>query len=65
MDFTKVFLTKAPAIRAMAIVRTIPNEEPILTLMGNVAMEPKALDRPLPDITCDKNVYSDWQDTGS
>ena len=59
MDFTKVFLTKAPAIRTMAIVRTIPNEEPILTLMGSVAMEPKALDRLLHNITCDKKVFSD------
>ena len=59
MDFTKVFLTKAPAIRAMTIVRAIPNEKPILTLMGNVAMEPKALDRLLPNITCDKKVFSD------
>lgn len=46
MDFTKVFLTKAPAIRAMAIVRTIPNEEPILTLMGSVAMETRVLTDP-------------------
>lgn len=33
MNFTKVFLTKALAIKAMAIVRAIPNKEPVLTLM--------------------------------
>lgn len=43
MNFTKVFLTKALAIREMAIVRAIPNEKPILTLMGSVAIGHKAL----------------------
>lgn len=46
MDFTKVFLTKVLAIRAMAIVRAIPNEKPILTLMGSVAMETRLLTDP-------------------
>ena len=32
-----------PAIRAMAIVLGMPNEEPVLILMGSVAIETKPL----------------------
>ena len=35
------------------------NEESVLTLMGSVAMEPKAYDRILPNITFDKQLFPD------
>ena len=36
----------------------MPGEESVLTLMGSVAMEHKAFDRLLPNITCDKTTLS-------
>ena len=35
----------------------MPNEESVLTLMGSVAMEHKAYDRILPNITCDIQLF--------
>jgi hypothetical protein len=37
----------------------MPNEESVLTLMGGVAMDPKAFDRTLPNITVDKKLFPD------
>ena len=37
----------------------MPNEESVLTLMGSVAMERKAFDRLLPNITCDRTLFPD------
>ena len=37
----------------------MPNEESVLTLMGSVAMEHKAYDRILPNITFDKQLFPD------
>ena len=38
---------------------TMPNEESVLTLMGSVAMDHKAFDRALPNITVDKALFPD------
>ena len=35
----------------------MPNEESVLTLMGSVAMDHKAYDRILPNITCDMLLF--------
>lgn len=46
--------------RRVTRMRTaMPNEESGLTLMGRVAMEHKAFDRLLPNITCDKARFFD------
>ena len=46
--------------RRVTRMRTaMPNEESVLTLMGSVAMEHKAFDRLLPNITCDKTLFPD------
>ena len=46
--------------RRVTRMRTaMPNEESVLTLMGSVAMEHKAFDRLLPNITCDKILFPD------
>lgn len=46
--------------RRVTRMRTaMPNEESVLTLMGSVAMEHKAFDRMLPNITCDKTLFPD------
>lgn len=46
--------------RRVTRMRTaMPNEESVLTLMGSVAMEHKAFDRQLPNITCDKTLFPD------
>ena len=37
----------------------MPNEESVLTLMGSVAMDHKAFDRALPNITVDKKLFLD------
>ena len=37
----------------------MPNEESVLTLMGSVAMEHKAFDRQLANITCDRALFPD------
>ena len=37
----------------------MPNEESVLTLMGSVAMDHKAFDRALPNITVDKKLFPD------
>ena len=37
----------------------MPNEESVLTLQGSVTMEHRAFDRLLPNITCDKTLFSD------
>ena len=37
----------------------MPGEESVLTLMGSVAMENKAFDWLLPNITCDKTLFPD------
>lgn len=38
---------------------SLPNEESVLTLMGSVAMEHKAFNRHLPDITADRILFPD------
>ena len=46
--------------RRVTRMRTaMPNEESVLTLMGSVAMDHKAFDRVLPNITVDKNLFPD------
>lgn len=46
--------------RRVTRMRTaMPNEESVLTLMVSVAMEHKAFDRLLPNITCDKTLFPD------
>ena len=46
--------------RRVTRMRTaMPNEEPVLTLMGSVAMDHKAFDRALPNITVDKTLFPD------
>lgn len=46
--------------RIVTRMRTaMPGEESVLTLMGSVAMEHKAFDRLLPNITCDKTLFPD------
>lgn len=46
--------------RRVTRMRTaMPNEESVLTLMGSVAMEHKAFDRALPNITADKKLFPD------
>lgn len=46
--------------RRVTRMRTaMPNEESVLTLMGSVAMEHKAFDRLLPNITADKTLFPD------
>lgn len=46
--------------RRVTRMRTaMPTEESVLTLMGSVAMEHKAFDRLLPNITCDKTLFPD------
>ena len=48
--------------RRVTRMRTaMPNEESVLTLMGSVAMEHKAFDRLLPNITVDKTLFPDCQ----
>ena len=37
----------------------MPNEDSLLTLMGSVAMDHKAFDRQLPDITVDRTLFPD------
>ena len=44
--------------RRVTRMRTaMPNEESVLTLMGSVAMDHKAYDRILPNITCDMQLF--------
>lgn len=44
--------------RRVTRMRTaMPNEESVLTLMGSVAMDHKAFDRALPNITADKTLF--------
>lgn len=44
--------------RRVTRMRTVmPNEESVLTLMGSVAMDHKAFDRALPNITADKTLF--------
>ena len=46
--------------RRVTRMRTaMPNEESVLTLMGSVAMDHKAYDRILPNITSDKQLFPD------
>lgn len=46
--------------RRVTRMRTaMPNEESVLTLMGSVAMDHKAFDRALPNITIDKKLFPD------
>lgn len=46
--------------RRVTRMRTaMPGEESVPTLMGSVAMEHKAFDRLLPNITCDKTLFPD------
>ncbi len=46
--------------RRVTRMRTaMPNEESVLTLMGSVAMDHKAFDRVLPNITVDKKLFPD------
>ena len=46
--------------RRVTRMRTaMPNEESVLTLMGSVAMDHKAFDRALPNITVDKTLFPD------
>ncbi|MEF2620904.1 MAG: transposase, partial [Xylanibacter rarus] len=46
--------------RRVTRMRTaMPGEESVLTLMGSVAMENKAFDWLLPNITCDKTLFPD------
>ena len=46
--------------RRVTRMRTaMPNEELVLTLMGSVAMDHKAFDRALPNITVDKKLFLD------
>ena len=46
--------------RRVTRMRTaMPNEESVLTLMGSVAMDHKAFDRAMPNITVDKNLFPD------
>lgn len=46
--------------RRVTRMRTaMPNEESVLALMGSVAMEHRAFDRVLPNITCDKTLFPD------
>ena len=46
--------------RRVTRMRTaMPNEESVLTLMGSVAMDNKAFDRALPNITVDKKLFPD------
>ena len=46
--------------RRVTRMRTaMPNEESVLTLMGSVAMDHKAFDRVLPNITADRELFPD------
>ena len=46
--------------RRVTRMRTaMPNEESVLTLMGSLAMDHKAFDRVLPNITADKELFPD------
>lgn len=46
--------------RRVTRMRTaMPNEDSVLTLMGSVAMDHKAFDRALPNITVDKTLFPD------
>ncbi len=46
--------------RRVTRMRTaMPNEESVLTLMGSVAMDHKAFDRVLPNITADRDLFPD------
>lgn len=46
--------------RRVTRMRTaMPNEDSVLTLMGSVAMDHKAFDRVLPNITVDKSLFPD------
>ena len=46
--------------RRVTKMRTaMPNEESVLTLMGSVAMDHKAFDKKLPNITADKTLFLD------
>ena len=46
--------------RRVTRMRTaMPNEESVLTLIGSVAMDHKAFDRALPNITVDKTLFPD------
>ena len=46
--------------RRVTRMRTaMPNEESVITLMGSVAMDHKAFDRTLPNITVDKKLFPD------
>lgn len=46
--------------RRVTRMRTaMPNEESVLTLMGSVAMDHKAFDRALPNMTIDKKLFPD------
>ena len=45
--------------RVTGMRTAMPTEESVLTLMGSVAMEHKAFDRLLPNITCDKTLFPD------
>ena len=46
--------------RRVTRMRTaMPNEDSVLTLMGSVAMEHKAFDRQLPNITVDRTLFPD------
>ena len=49
-------------IGSMKVTRmrtAMPNEESVLTLLDSVAMEHRAFDRLLPNITCDKTLFPD------
>ena len=45
--------------RVTGMRTAMPTEESVLTLMGSVAMENKAFDPLLPNITCDKTLFPD------
>ena len=46
--------------RRVTRMRTaMPNEESVLTLMGSVAMDHKAFDRALPNMTIEKKLFPD------
>ena len=56
-DLRDIFRT---GFRRVTRMRTdMPNEESVLTLMGSVAMEHKAFDSQLANITCDRALFPD------
>ena len=50
------FISFASALAKVEFI-AMPNEEYVRTLMGSVAIDHKAYDRILPNITCDTQLF--------